>query len=71
MIFVICNQHDYSILYPLVWLSTPMPDHEMYEISTEVANKNWFDAIGSCIQMGMYFDKRLEKVRLQTFFFCF
>ena len=50
-----------------------MPDHEMYEISTMVANKNWFDAIGSCtsIQMGMYFDKRLEKVKLQTLFFWF
>ena len=35
-----------------------------------VANKNWFDAIGSCIHMGMYFDKRIEKVKLQTFFFC-
>jgi hypothetical protein len=46
-----------------------MSEHEMYEISIVVANKNWFDAIGSCIQMGMYFDKRLEKVRLQTFFF--
>ena len=70
LISVLCNQQDYSILYPLVWLSRPMPDHEMYEISTVVANKNWFDAIGSCtIQMVCILTNDLKKWNYKNSFF--